>query len=106
MSEEEQLRSEKLVEIHRARNEWEGNLLVGYLGENGVEAMLRLPVAIPPLDTAEILNGTEDAYGVFVLEHEAQRAADLVKEFLSATTDETVLEQAAIRDPQIKTETK
>jgi hypothetical protein len=106
MSEEERLRSERLVEIHRARNEWQGNLLVGYLGENGVEATLRLPIAIPPLDAVEVVSGTDNACGVFVLEHEAKRATDLVKEFLLATTDESIWEQAAIQNPQVNKEIK
>ena len=105
MSEEERLRSEKLVEIHRARDEWEGNLLITYLRENGVEATLRSPPAVPPLDAAEILSGTEKVCGVFVLEHEAQRAAELVTEFLSAATDDSILEQMAVQKPQADKET-
>lgn len=41
MSESE--RSEKLVQVHHARDEWEGNIILGYLRDNGVEATLRTP---------------------------------------------------------------
>jgi len=102
MNEAEQLRLERLVEIHRASNECEGNMLVDYLGDNGVEATLQLPPAIAPLDAVEALNGTEKMFGVFVLEHETRRAMGLVKEFLVSTVDESILEQAAARTPQEK----
>jgi hypothetical protein len=105
MSEEERLRSEKLVEIHRARDEWQGNLLVGYLRDNGVEATLHVPPAVPPLDAAETLSGTEKVCGIFVLEHEAKRAAELVKEFLSAAPDDNILEEMAVQKPQADKET-
>jgi len=105
MSEEEQLRSETLVEIQHAHNEWEGNLLVSYLSDNGVEATLQLPPAIAPLDAVETLSGSGKVCGVFVLEHEAQRATELVKEFLSGATDDRTLEQAATQSPQADKET-
>jgi hypothetical protein len=105
MNEEERLRSERLLEIHQARDEWEGNLLITYLRDNGVEATLQSPPAVPPLDAAEILSGTEKVCGVFVLEHEAQRATELVKEFLSAAPDDSILEQTAMQKPQVDKET-
>jgi hypothetical protein len=105
MNEEERLRSEKLVEIHKARNEWEGNLIVGFLRENGVEATLEQPPAVPPLDDVERLSGADRNCGIVVLEHDAGRAGELVKEFVSAVTDERVLEEEAARTLRIDKET-
>ncbi len=82
MSEHE--RSEELVLVHHARDEWAGNIIVGYLRENGVEATLQSPPSVPPLDVAENLTGTGKINGVFVLEHEAEHARSLLKEFLQA----------------------
>lgn len=93
MSERE--RSEKLVQVHQARDEWEGNIVVGYLRDNGVEATLQSPPSMPPLDAVENLSGSDKANGIFVLEHEAEHARGLLKEFLSAVTDDQVLEETA-----------
>ena len=93
------------MEIHRARSDWEGNLLVGYLRDNGVEAVLQDPPSVPPLDAAEALTGTGRICGVFVLEHGAERAASLVKEFLSAASDEHLLEEEAARKLRVDRET-
>src|SRR5579862_7127179 len=57
MSESE--RSEKLVQVHHARDEWEGNIIAGYLRESGVEATLQSPPAMPPLDAMENLSGSD-----------------------------------------------
>lgn len=105
MNEEERLRSEKLVEIHKAHNEWEGNLLVGFLRDNGVEAALEVPPAVPPLDAVEQLSGVDRNCGIVVLEHESTRAAELVKEFLSAATDEHLLEEEAAKKLRVDKET-
>ncbi|HUK81651.1 MAG TPA: hypothetical protein VLZ12_03370 [Verrucomicrobiae bacterium] len=105
MSEEERLRSEELVEIHKARTEWEGNLVVGFLKDNGVEATLEQPPAVPPLDDVERLSGVDRNCGVVVLEHDAKRARELVKEFISAATDEQVLEEEAARTLRVDKET-
>ncbi len=95
MADPEKLNSEKLVEIHRARSEWECNLLVGYLGEHGIEAAPQAPPAVPPLDVAEEMMGSGRIFGVFVLEHDVERATSLVREFLSAASDENLLEEEA-----------
>ena len=97
MSDTERLSSEKLVEVHRANSEWQGNLVVACLRDNGMEAVLQNPPAIPPLDAAEALTGTERICGVFVLEHDAERAAELVKEFVSAVANEEELDEEAAR---------
>ena len=82
MSERE--RSEELVQVHHARDECEGNIVVGYLRENGIEATLQSPPSVPPLDLVENLTGSDKINGVFVLEHEAEHARSLLKEFLQA----------------------
>jgi hypothetical protein len=88
-------RSQDLVLIHHARDEWDGNILVGYLRDNGVEATLQSPPSMPPLDAMENLSGTDKVNGIFVLGYQADRARELVKEFVNTVTDEQVLEAAA-----------
>ncbi len=97
--------SENLVQVHHAHDEWEGSIIVGYLRDNGVEATLREPPSIPPLDAAESLSGTDKANGIYVLEHEADKARGLVKEFLSTVTDEQILEEAAGQKLKVDKET-
>src|SRR5882724_8660994 len=87
--------SENLVLVHHARNEWDGNIIVGYLRDNGVEATLQSPPSLAPLDVAEDLSGTDKVNGIFVLDHEASHARELVKEFVNTVTDEQLLEEAA-----------
>jgi hypothetical protein len=91
----QQERSEKLVQVHHARDEWEGNIVTNYLRENGIEAMLQTAPAVPPLDFIENLSGSDKANSVFVLEHEAERARGLLMEFLNTVTDQKTLEQTA-----------
>lgn len=105
MSDTGRLNREKLVEIHRARSEWEGRLLVDYLAGNGVEADLRLPAGDPLLEALEMASGADKACGVFVLEHDADRGTTLAKEFLALPTDESALERAATQNLQPGTET-
>jgi hypothetical protein len=103
MSEAE--RSEKLVQVHHARNEWEGNIVVGYLRESGIEATLRAPPAMPPLDFVENLTGSDKINGVLVLEHEAEHAQTLLKEFQSTVTDPQLLEDEAAHKLKLDKET-
>ena len=105
MTDPERLDSEKLVEIHQARDEWEGTLLLGFLRDNGVEAELQRPSCLSPLDSAERLSGSGMVYGIFVLEPAAERAGKLVQEFLAAATDESVLEETAARSLRVDQET-
>ena len=95
MSRQEQ--SEKLVQVYRARNEWEGSLVLGYLHDNGVEATLRAPPVMPPVDYYELFNRNETIDGIFVLEHQAIRAHELIADFLVAPTDESSLEELAAK---------
>jgi len=97
--------SENLVQVHHARDEWEGSIMVGYLRDNGVEATLQEPPSIPPLDIAENLSGTEKVNGIFVLEHQADRARSLLSEFLNTVTDERILEEAAGQKLKLDKET-
>ncbi len=91
----EQDRSEKLVQVHHAHNEWEGNIVVGYLRDNGVEATLRTPPVMPPVDYYELFNHNETIDGIFVLEHEAECARELIAQFLAARPDEQSIEELA-----------
>jgi hypothetical protein len=94
MSDSQRLDAEKLVEIHKARDEWEGNLLIGYLRDNGVEATFQGDPAVN-LDVAHMLKSTDDAFGVFVLEENAAKGRELVREFVTTATDQAVLEEDA-----------
>ena len=98
-------RSKDLVLVHHARDEWAGNIIVGYLRDNGVEAMLQSPPSMAPLDAAESLSGSDKVNGVFVLAHEADRARELVKEFVNTVTDDQVLEDAAAEKLKLDKET-
>ena len=89
--------SENLVQVHHARDECEGNIVVGLLRENGIEATLQCAPYMPPLDVAENLTGSNKINGVFVLEHEAEHARRLLREFSQARqqpedSDETDLQ--------------
>jgi hypothetical protein len=98
-------RSENLVLVHHARDEWDGNIIIGYLRDNGVEATLQSPPSMPPLDAMENLSGTDKINGIFVLSHEADHARELVKEFVNTVTDDQVLEDAAAEKLKLDKET-
>jgi hypothetical protein len=103
MSQPEQ--SAKLVPVHHARTEWEGNIVTGYLRENGVEATLRTPPSVPPLDVMENLSGTNKMNSVFVLEMDVDKARNLLKEFQSTVADQQVLEETAAQKLKLDKET-
>jgi hypothetical protein len=96
--------SQDLVLIHHARNEWDGNIIVGYLRDNGVEATLQSP-PMPPLDAMENLNGSDKINGIFVLAYEVGRARELVTEFVNTVVDDQVLEEAAAQKLKLDPET-
>lgn len=96
---------EELVEIHRARDEWEGTVLLGLLRDHGIDAFLRRPTPVPPLDAVDQLTGNPRVGGLFVLEHDAERARQLVREFLDTATDEALLAEEAARRLQVDKET-
>ncbi len=98
-------KSQDLVLIHHARDEWDGNIIVSYLRDNNVEATLQSPPSMPPLDAMESLTGSDKVNGIFVLAYEADHARELVKEFLNTVVDEQVLEEAAAQKLKLDKET-
>lgn len=83
-----QVSNESLVEIHKARDPWHGHLLIGYLQNNGIEAAFQgLPSV--PLVADELLETSDRVAGIYVLQHDAARARELVKEFLATENAET-----------------
>jgi hypothetical protein len=94
-----QVNAEKLIEVHKARDPWQGHLLIGYLQDNGVEAAFQgLPAM--PLVAGELLETSDNVAGIYVLEHQADRARELINEFLSAGNVET----AAAQKPRLDKE--
>jgi hypothetical protein len=88
MAEPSQANQEKLVEIHKARDPWQGHLLIGYLQDNGIEAAFQgLPAM--PLVAGDLLETSDRVTGIFVIEHDAGRARELIKEFLASENAET-----------------
>ena len=97
--------SENLVLVHQARNEWDGNIIVGYLRDNGVEATRQSPPSMPPLDAVENLTGSNKVNGIFVLDHEVRHARELLQEFSDTVVDDQVLEDAAAQKLKLDKET-
>lgn len=100
----ERLDAEKLVEVYKARDEWEGSLIIGWLRESGIEASFQGEPAVD-LDLPHMLKSTDEAFGIFVIEHDAPRAKQLVTEFINAATDESVLEETAAHKLHVDSET-
>ncbi len=88
MSTRSEVNNESLVEIHKARDPWQGHLVIGYLQENGIEAAFQgLPSV--PLVAGELLETSDHVVGIYVLQEDAARARELVKEFLATENVET-----------------
>jgi len=104
MNTSDELATAKLVQVHKARNEWQGNLLVGYLQDNGVEAVIRCAPSIPPYDIAESMYSKNKIDGIFVREPDAGRARKLIKEFLATATDAPSLDALAAQRPPLTKE--
>jgi len=83
-----------LVEVHKARDTWEGTLLTSYLRDNGVQAAFQGDPNVS-FDMNELLRNSDEAFGVYVLEPEVARAKELIAEFLTAVTDESLLAETA-----------
>jgi hypothetical protein len=83
MNEPNPTRVENLVRVHKVRNEWEGNLIVSFLRDNAIAAMLEVAPSIAPLDAAEEFSGSDKTGNIMVLQHDADRARALVEEFLA-----------------------
>lgn len=96
--------AERLVEVHKARDEWQGNLIMGWLRDNGLKATFQGDPSVN-LDVAHMLKSTDEAFGIYVLEHEAERGRQLVREFLTAATDESILEEHAAQTLRVDKET-
>ena len=98
------LAATKLIQVHKAHNELEGNLMVSFLHDHGVDAMLRPPPAVPPLDFCESFNQNETIDGIFVREPDADRARQLIQEFLTTVADVPSLEALAAQRPPLTKE--
>src|SRR5262245_9919164 len=103
MSDGSRLDAEKLVEIHQARDELQGNLLVGFLRDNGIEATFQGEPSVK-LYPPEFLYRSAELFGVYVLEENAGKARELVREFLTAATDPAVLEETAAKKLHVSKE--
>jgi hypothetical protein len=91
---------EDLVEVYRARDEWQGNLLAGFLRNNGIAAEFPGEPAVN-FGAGHNLNANDPAVGLFVLPADAARAQELIAEFLAAATDPAVLEETAAQRWQV-----
>ena len=98
-------RTEKLVQVYQAQDEWEGAILVGYLGDNGIEGALREPSSLLPFDGTERRSARERVLGIAVLEHDAVRARTLIDEFKAAIADDSLLAETAAEHLQLDKET-
>lgn len=105
MSKPDRLNSEKLVDIHRARDEWEGNIIVGFLKDSGVEATLQAEISGPEAAAHAGYAYPDTSHGIFVLEHDADRARQLIRDFQTAVTDEKLLDEAAAHKLKLNKET-
>ena len=94
----------KLVEVHKARDSWEGTLLTSYLRDNGIEAAFQGDPNVS-FDMTELLRNSDEAFGVFVLEPDVARAQALITEFLTTVTDELVLAETAAHKLKVDKET-
>ena len=101
----ERLGSEKLVAIHKADGEVEANLVVGLLRECGIEAAWREAPLVPPLDTAETMTRGGKTGTIYVMEHEAERARTLIREYQAGRPDDATLDEMASHKPPIDKET-
>jgi len=104
MNPSDKLAAAKLVQVHKASSETEGNLLVGYLQDNGIEVVMRLPPSIPPYDFVERMCRNNKIYGISVREPDADRARQLIQEFLTTASDAPSLEALATRHPPLTKE--
>ncbi|MCG3147489.1 MAG: hypothetical protein PCFJNLEI_00929 [Verrucomicrobiae bacterium] len=94
----------QLVEVHKARSQTEGVLLVSYLRDNGIEAAFQGDPNVS-FDMKELLQTSDETMGVFVNADDAARAKELSVEFSTAVTDESVLVETAAKKLQVNQET-
>jgi len=88
MGKQGSVRNESLVEVHKARDPWQGHLLIGHLHNNGVEAAFQGQPAMP-LVADELLETGNHIVGIYVLESDAARARELIQEFLASEAAES-----------------
>ncbi len=105
MSDNQPLNAEKLVGIHRARSEWEGNVVIEHLRHNGVEATLQARISGALAGTDAGFADPDTTAVVCVMEHDRSRAGEMVRAFLEAVTDERALEDAAAKKLHLDKET-
>ena len=105
MNGEDGLAAEKLVQIYQASDEWEGTILVGFLGDHGVAATLRPPSALPPFDGTDRLSGSERVLGISVLERDRALAEQLLATFRTAITDDSTLAETAAQHLRLDQQT-
>ena len=91
--------AENLVQVFRAQNPWQGSLIVGYLEDQGVAAHLRPAPSVPPVDYYEFFNRNDTINGIFVMEHETDRARTLIDEFLATAPDMAALDELSAHKP-------
>ena len=95
MSETNPSAKEKLVVVHKARDEWEADLIVGYLRDNGIEAMLSDPPSRAAAGFHAGFCDPDTTCPVYVLEEQTESARQRVGEFLAARADEPAPESNA-----------
>jgi len=105
MSDSNQLDAEKLIQIHKARDEWEANILVGYLDDNNIEATTEGTLQGADSATHTWFGDPDIRCSVFVIEEDAPRATAILKEFQAAVTDPQLLEEAAAQKLKLDKET-
>ena len=104
MSDESQLKAENLVQVFKSADEVEATVIEGYLRESGIADTCVRGLGNPMLRDMDLLHVNEIGFGVYVLEHDGERARELVAEFQSANVDDAALEAAAIASPATKNE--
>jgi hypothetical protein len=105
MSELDRLETENLVVVHRARDEWEANIIVGYLRDCGLEASNQAHAIQSKSGTCPGFEGPVTGCDVLVLEHCFDQARDAVATFTSAVADPQLLEEAAAKKLRLTKET-
>jgi hypothetical protein len=105
MSELDRLETEKLVVVHRARDEWEANIIVGYLQDCGIEATCRAHSVRSKSGVRAGFYEPDTGCDVMVLEHNLDQAQEQMATFTSAVTDPQLLEEQAAKKLRLTKET-
>lgn len=105
MNELDRLETERLVAAHRARDEWEANIMVGYLQDCGVEATCRPNATRDKAAARAGYYEPNTGCDVLVLEHNLAKARECMAAFQEAVTDEKLLEEEAAKKLRLDRET-